>query len=259
MQLYAFLESLHCYCSGFDQISILYRCSSPDYEQGYEKVAHAFPNITLIKQTNPPYDFKPLLIQQISNSESKYLTFAVDDIIVTGNIDFNECVSALDTTQAYGFFLRLGQNIDDCLSSNEFGGIPPLRQVTDQIYSWQFKTGMGNWAYPNTLDMTIYRKKGIKEHLNAAPFSNPNTLEDHFGVVNLEQMGLCYETSKIVNIPLNIVSQTSATAHLNISAKELLGWFNAGFKIDIAPFFQCHNRSAHLFNTYPSFILQGSP
>ncbi len=254
LQLYAFLESLYQHGRHLHQTVVIYRTSHQEYADGYKIVSDAFPQVRFIQQTSGPSDFKPLLIQEICNSESEYIAFAVDDIIVTDEIDFKQCVDALERTAGHGFFLRLGRNIDDCLSSNQFGAIPPLIEVGHQIYKWQFKDGVGDWAYPNTLDMTIYKTKKIEGHLKEALFSNPNTLEDQFGEINLELYGLCFESSKVVNIPLNIVSHTSATAHLNISAMQLLEQFNAGFKIDIIPFFKCKNRSSHFFNLAPTFI-----
>lgn len=255
LQIYAFLESLFHHSSHIHGTSVLYRCSNLSYRAGYEEVMTAFPQATFIEQTNPPHDFKPLLLQEMFKAaSSEYVVFAVDDMIVTDEVDFDECIGALEKTKAYGFYLRLGQNIDDCWSSGLFEGIPSLSKVSDKIFSWVFKTGIGNWAYPNTVDMTIYRKKDLEKYFNKAPFFHPNSLEDHFGEVNLELMGLCYETSRAVNIPMNIVSETTATRHLHLSAKELHAMFDRGLKLDISPLFQYKNRSSHVFNYNPTFV-----
>ena len=36
-----------------------------------------------------------------------------------------------------------------------------LTLVYDTIFSWQFKSGEKDWHYPNTVDMTLYRKKDL--------------------------------------------------------------------------------------------------
>jgi hypothetical protein len=255
LQLYAFLESLDYHASHRGQTSVLYRCSAPEYRAAYEKVTSDFSHVKFIEQKNPPHDFKSILLDVVFRPESaEYVAFAVDDLIVTDKIDFNECIEAVQVANAYGFYLRLGQNIDDCWSSGHYEGIPPMTKMNDNIYAWVFKTGIGNWAYPNTVDMTIYRKQDIEAHFRAAPFFHPNSLEDHFGVVNLDLLGLCYETSRVVNIPMNIVSETADTRHLNVSVKELLDRFNAGLKIDITPLFQYRNRSAHVFTYEPIYL-----
>lgn len=255
MQLYAFLESLCLYISGIHEISVIYRCSDQEYGNAYRQVHQAFPHVKFVEQKNPPDDFKFFVIQEaFKPGLSKYVAFAVDDIIVKDEIDLSKCIDALETAKGYGFYLRLGRNIDDCWSSGSCEGIPPLTKIGNQMCAWQFNTGQGNWAYPNTLDMTIYRKKEIEMHFRKNSFYNPNSLENSFGEAPLEQTGLCYETSKIVNIPLNIVSNTSSTRHLNIPARDLLVKFNEGLKIDISMFYQMNNKSAHLFIYNPSFI-----
>lgn len=255
MQLYAFLESLYLHTSGIHETSVIYRCSDEEYRNAYEQVGCAFPQVKLIEQKNPPQDFKLLFLEIVFNPQSsEYVAFAVDDIIVKDDIDLSQCINALEATKAYGFYLRLGLNIDASCSSDVHDGTPPMMKVVEGIYSWQFKTGHWNWAYPNTVDMTVYRKKDLECPFRELSYYNPNHLENSFGNADLEQMGLCYETSKIVNVPLNIVSESSSTQHLNISAKDLLIKFNAGLKIDISSFFQIKNRTAHAFVYEPSFV-----
>lgn len=255
LQCYAFLESLYNHSTYIHDTVVLYRCSAQEYQAGYQEVRAAFPRARFVEQLNPPHDFKPLLLQEVFKPESAdHVAFAVDDLIITGEINFDECIEALEKTKSYGFYLRMGKNIDDCFSSGHYQGIPPLISVNDKIFSWVFKTGIGNWAYPNTVDMTIFRKKDHEAHLKSAPFYHPNTLEDHFGIVNLELTGLCYGNSRVINIPLNIVSETTETQHLNLSAKEMLNYFNMGLKLDIEPLCQYPNRSTHVFDYLPSFI-----
>ncbi len=255
MQLYALLESLHHHSTGIHQTSVIYRYSDNNYKNAYAVVSHDFPKVRFLEQINPPYDFQSLVINETFRSNSSnYVTFAVDDMIVTDSIDFAECSQFLEKTHAYGFYLRLGQNIDDCWSSGQHEGIPELHQVQEHIYSWQFKTGIGNWAYPNTVDMTIYRKKDLENHFRKVSFSNPNYLEDQFNEKNLELIGLCYETSKVLNIPLNIVSTTTETKHINLPTRILLDQFNAGLKIDITPLYRFNNTSAHVFTYFPTLV-----
>ena len=72
--------------------------------------------------------------------------------------------------------------------------------------------------------------------------------------LRFDGMGLCYETSRAVNIPLNLVSESSGTRHLNIPPDYLLDQFNRGLKIDIFPFHHYKNRSTHWYVNDISFI-----
>lgn len=257
MQLYAFLESLQ-HGSNLHQTSVIFRCSGQEYRNAYEEVFKAFANVKGIEQTNPPYDFKSLLIQTAFCSESAdYITFAVDDNIVTDLIDFEECAQALETSNAFAFYLRMGKNIEDCWSTNAYDRdcpLPPMVKENGQIYAWIFASGLGDWAYPQSLDMTIFRKLDIEDHLEAGAYFNPNMLEDYLGSVPHQKIGLCFRRSRALNLPLNIVSSTTATGHLNISAEYLLQLFNAGLKIDITPLFQYQNRSTHVLRFNPTFV-----
>lgn len=255
LQIYAFLESLYHYSSHIHTCLVLYRCSAEEFRIAYREVMEAFPQVRFIEQSDPPHDFKPLLIQEVFRpQQSDFVAFAVDDLIITDEIDFSSCIEALKSTNAYAFYLRLGKNIDDCFSSGNYEGIPNLTKVNEKMFSWVFETGIGNWAYPNTVDMTIYRKKDLEANFRTAPFYHPNSLEDYFGVANYTLMGLCYETSRAVNFPLNIVSETTATAHLDYSVNFLLDRFNDGLKIDISPLHQFNNRSTHYYLFSPSYI-----
>ncbi len=248
MQLYAFLESLYSHASSVGKASVIYRSTDENYESGYGLVISAFPQVKFIRQTAPPGDFKPLVLEQVFSPESaEYIAFAVDDIIVKGKFDFNECIEALEHTHAYAFYLRLGLNLQP--------PIPEAAKVSDKIYFWQFKKSQGDWAYPNTVDMALYRKKDLTAPFNEMAYDFPNPLESHWTTyANLEQFGLCYETSKIVNIPLNVVNN-SYTSHLNIHPQELLNKFHEGFKIDISQFFEIDNKFCHE-EIPPAFILR---
>ncbi len=255
MQLYAFLESLFHYASHIRETRVIYRCRSLEYENAYAKVFSAFPEVKPVKQVNPPADFRLLVFQEAFKDEAaEYIAFAVDDIIVTREIDFDECIEVMEKTQAHGFYLRLGQNIEDCYSSGHFQEIPPMTNATDIIYLWEFKKGIGDWTYPNSLDMTIFRKKDVEERCRKGSFSNPNTLEDLLGNGNMGGWGLCYENSCVMNLPLNVVSHTTATEQLNITPEFLLEEFNFGLKIDVSKLFHYKNRSTHVYDCQLSYI-----
>ena len=59
--------------------------------------------------------------------------------------------------------------------------LPCLLDIDEDIRAWQFAVAADEWAYPLTVDMTIYPKEEIKYLLNAMNYSNPNTLEESVG------------------------------------------------------------------------------
>ena len=175
MQLYALLESVEHHITGVGNIDVICRIDH-EYESGYEIVHDRFPTVNLIRQssTNPAEDFKPLLMNVLNNSNSDYTLFAVDDIIVTREIDLYEGVQKLEQSGAYGLFYRLGKNINFCYMLRRFQGVPPLQDVGDGYYTWQFRTGKDDWDYPNSVDLTLYRKEEIRERL--PPYTLPSPI-----------------------------------------------------------------------------------
>ena len=263
LQLYSFLESLEQYCKGLGSVTVLYRASSERYNQGYLLVAQEFNYVHFIQQqaNNAENNFRQLTLEILDKLPSNYSIFAVDDIIVKDTIDINECIYYLEQTQAYGFYLRLGTHLYECYPHCKLGldtckqPVPPHKLVTNTILRWDFTTGSGDWCYPNTLDMTVYKKSEICPVLSRLIFNSPNTLEEQWSQkFPVNTQGLCYITSKIVNIPLNKVQQDQDNPHMNLyTVSELLELFLQGLKINCAPLYNSINKAAHTEYT-PVFI-----
>lgn len=251
LQLYSLLESIQKYVTGIATTTVIYRTSSDAYAHAYDQVFTQFSHAKPYKQGSfVEQDFKPLTLKATYNSPSAYVLFAVDDIIVKDYINIEECVNALESTQAYGFYLRLGLHLDYCYSIDRKQQLPSIKPVSDTIFAWQLMDGAYDWGYPHTVDMTLYRKKDIKLDLYSMNYSSPNTFESIWSTRTStlkEKIGLCYQTTKIVNIPLNRVQSDINNRNMNAySAADLLTAFNNNYKINIEPLFAVNNVSAHM-------------
>jgi len=260
IQLYALLESLECYATGLEEIHVIYRSTNQKYENAYQKVMQNFPFVIFHKQgKNPRQDFKPLTLSATFDSPSEYILFAVDDIIVKDFIDVEKSIKLLEETNAYGFYFRLGQNLDFCYALNKPQAKPQFIHIDDDVYAWHIKTGQHDWGYPHTVDMTLYRKNDIEHNFKTMNYYAPNPLEGNWSsrshkVRSQNKIGLCYDTTKIVNLPLNRVQKIYKNRYMNsLNPQELLDYFNQGLKIDIIPLFKIKNKSAHM-NYIPEFI-----
>lgn len=258
LQLYAFLESVELYAKNASDVRVIYRVSDNRYARAYDQVQKDFPNSIFIKQSNDPSnDFKKLLIKSLSHTGEEHIVFAVDDIIVKDYVDFSHCIQLMEQCDAYGFFLRLGKNITYCYAMNKAQKVPALKEVGNSVYAWQFGQADYDWGYPNTVDMTIYRKKDVEGILKSINYKKPNDLEALWASCSYslkQKMGLCYESSKIVNVPLNRVQNYFSNRHMGFaSPEELLGVFESGFKIDIRPLHKIENISPHM-EYEPQFI-----
>jgi glycosyltransferase involved in cell wall biosynthesis len=242
LQLYATLESIQRYITGFEHLTVLYRASNEAFADGYEKVKDAFPIARFVTQFEG--DFKPKLEKIVFNSPSQYILFGADDLIVKDFVDLKQCMDQMEKTGAYGFYLRFGRHIHSSCLSNQPQPLPPSQPLSGGIYAWDIAMGEDDWGFAPSLDMTLFKKDQIKKVLSQTKYKNPNGLETSWlKEVPENALGLYFERSKMVNI----------SNYLN--TEELLVKFNQGLKIDIEPLYKVENGSPHL-DYIPEFVLR---
>jgi hypothetical protein len=255
MQLFGALESIQHYISGYQTLTVLYRVSDERFDAAYNLVKAVFPQVRYIKQSeNPRKDFKPLLVRAIFDTPAEYIVFGVDDMIIKDFVDLNFCRQMIEKTGAYGFYLRFGRHIQQSYTFQKPQAVPPSVVLNNGVFAWDFRKAESDWGFPNNLDMTLYRKSDIKKWLTELNYKHPNSLQFNWAQhPPANTIGLYFEHSKMVNLPLNIV-HPSDCPHMNfMTAEELLVKFNQGFKIDIDPLFQVDNPSPH-YDYIPEFI-----
>jgi hypothetical protein len=258
MQLYALLESVEKHLRGIYITHVIYRASDENYSLGYRKVIHRFPHVLFHKQSSqaPALDFKPLVVASVFSTDTPYVMFAVDDDIVTDDVDLTQCTAALRKYNVWGFYLRFGKNITHSFARNLIISPCPLgRNTSDSFFIWRFSDGRGDWYWANSVDMTIYRKSDVRAFLMNDIYDSPNKLEVNWQRrwFNPYRYGICFQTSKIINLPLNMVGSKATRCENGYSPQFLLGKFFQGYKIDISKFNKIRNRSAHV-DYPPTFI-----
>ncbi|MCF7852165.1 MAG: glycosyltransferase family 2 protein [Simkaniaceae bacterium] len=261
MQLYAFLESLTRYAKNVGNVYVIYRASNDDFEMGYTNVKSAFGQVKFIRQNEKKAkkEFKPMVMKYAFNtalSSSKYITFSTDDLVLKDEVDFAKGIQSLERSQAYGFFYRLGQHIDYCYMIDAYQGVPDLMDLGADVYAWEFEAGQNDWKYPNSVDFTLYRKADIESALAEIHFTIPYEMEGIWASkADFKKWGLCHRQSRIVNIPLNLVSNPINRAMNTYSVEILLKKFLEGQKIDLKPLHQIENRSPHM-EYEPTFVMR---
>lgn len=260
MQLYAFLESTEKYITHLNQTHAIVRASNDDFRHGYSIVSMRFPQVHVhYQEQKKPYDFKSLVMKTAFNEYSKcpFVMFAVDDMIVTEQVNLAKCTRALSQDEEVWFFsLRLGENITHCGRLNRAQKVPPGKKVGSDMFVWRFRDVEigGDWNYPNTTDLTIYRKNDLHYLFSKLEFTNPNTLEQPWSRYRPKRgRGLSFDHSKAINIPMNVVNPHFSSPNMNITTEELLRLFLTGKKIDIDQFAYVDNNSPHV-DYQPTFI-----
>ncbi len=252
MQLYAFLESVQKFVTNLSQIKVVHRMDDK-YVSAYQEVQEHFKWVEFYRHQDST-DFKYVTLKNIFETFNDYVLFAVDDIIVTDFIDIDKCVNALVESEAYCFLLRLGSNIKTSYMIGKDNSAPKNNIFKNNIYIYEFKNGVGEWNYPNNLDMTLYKKSDIKSDIFSLNMTRPGNFEGDWALIpKLDKKGLFFEHSKIVNIPMNLAQETGNKNMRLYSTGELLNKFNEGYKIDINEFYKINNDSPHMAYV-PKFI-----
>jgi hypothetical protein len=258
LQLYTLLDSIREYVTGLATITVISRSTLDAFVEGYAVVKKDFPYVRFVDQdrSKNKTDFKRLLVQTLQLAGG-YCMFGVDDNIVRDHIDLRLCVSMLEKYRSvYGIYLKLGNHICQCYTRNIVQGTPRLTKVEHNFCVWQFDQTVAEWGYPHTLDMTLYRKSDVEIMIAALVYNSPNSLEAQWARRSaLRRFGMCYEESRVVNIPLNIVqTDFPHNRHTNNwSAAQLLDQFNAGLMIDRRPLGSIRNSTVHI-PYEPTFI-----
>ena len=257
LQLFALLESMQKHVKGVHQVSVLYRVSDQVFTKAYNDVISTFPDVVFIKQgEKPAEDFKPLLLKVLKGSPAEYVMFAVDDMVVKDDIDCSQAMDAMQATGAEGFFFRLGKHVTYSFANDVEQGVPNGIALAGGVMAWQFSHGKGDWWYPHSVDMTLYKKSEFMPLFEKKKYVHPGKLEEKWaGKPDYNRIGLCYESSKVLNIPLNLVLKNQNRFLKSYSVSELLKTFKQGLKMDISPLNQMKNRSAHI-EYEPTFIVR---
>jgi hypothetical protein len=258
LQLYAFLESFFLRCKGINTVCAIVRADNERFRRAYEEVQREFPSVTFVFQKSPPSDFKPLTMEHAfdSTSRAQYLVFAVDDIVLTRSFDCRECTKALEKYNCHGFFLRLGTNIKFCYMLNLSTPVPEHNVVGGEFLTWEFARGLGDWKYPENVDMTIYRKQDLNSFLQKSSFSSPTSLEMALTRMSFpKRLGLCFFRSMMVNLPLNLIhmSGNRYNAASVLTVERLLEMFEDGGKFDVKKMRNFNNNAPH-FDYVPDVV-----
>lgn len=244
LQLFAALESIQRHLSGSFACTLLYRSSDARFDAAYKEVLSQFPKIKAVKQLAK--DFKPLLEKILFESPAEYVLFSSDDLVMKDTVDLDICRQLLERTGAHGFYLRFGRNIQHSYIAGKPLARPKSAELEGGVYAWDLRRGEGEWKLANNFEMSLYRKEDLKACFRELSYKNPESLQEAWARhLPKAAIGLYFEQSKLVNLPLNSM-QASGKPNMNyMTAEELLLKFNQGLKIDIEPLFQVNNPAPH--------------
>jgi len=240
MQLDLFLRGFNKMVKDSDtyKINVLYTYSNDEFKNGYGVLYELYPDVCFHFES----DFKQDLLDLV-DVEKRHTVFFVDDNVFKDYLDFYD--RQMDVFNEDGSILcrslRLSRTLSYCYPTQK----PMLQPKFDGngVYNW--KRAEGDYGYPMSVDGHIYRTSELLPYLSGT-YTNPSTFEGSMasagsGIPNI----ICYQTSVIINNPLNKVQTVNNNVHGDIDAAYLNYQFLQGCTIDHDPFIGLDNMSCH--------------
>lgn len=258
LQLDALLTSCRRSFATAIPINVIYFASSDRGQVAYEEVASIHGDaLTAFHAESPTSPFPDLLRSVLSQVRTRAVTFLVDDDVFIRPVDIAGLAKLAQTDVVPS--LRLGRNITYSYIQDRSQPQPYLRRCTDlgsltsaaqaeSLLAWRWRSGAIDWGYPFSLDGNIFVVEMIQEYMDRINFGSPNSLEAELHrLVDLTRSwwGLCFEYSRLVNLPLNRVQTEIPNIHGAVHQDDLLTAWHQGLRMDIVAIEGLRNSSVH--------------
>lgn len=241
---------------------VLFKASTPEYRQGYEMLSER-----ITAQWIEEQDFRQDLLdimdapKNASGDQEPLCAFAVDDIIFRKRIMLNQAYMALHDPNVLCMSYRLSPKIDFCYSEDIETPPPAFRQQLfakdKNILTWEWQGLPGDWGYPFSTDMHVYRTSEMCSMLHKHHFHNPNTLEGALARDSAHwkkrRLMACMTEHCVVNVPANLVQKTfpNRYAEGDDTVERLNNLYLSGLCIDWESVAAQQNTACHWPIQYP--------
>jgi hypothetical protein len=166
LQMEAYLESLYRYFPAeIIQTYVIYKVEL--FDEQYELLFKKFPDYIVIKES----DFHSDFMNMLSQINTKYILFGVDDVIYFESVDFNVIDETFNefSGDIFGFSLRFGA--ESIKSNNEPISEANVANQTIHRLNWtQGRTP--TTRYPFELCATVYSTALVKKIINSSMSNN---------------------------------------------------------------------------------------
>ena len=256
IQLLALLESIESLMTGTGDISVIYKADN-QYQSAYDELTNQYPLIRFYNEDSSLDSFWNTFSKCTFDTSNAFIMFASDDDLVVSPVDLRVCTKALLDFDAYAFCLRMGENITKpYLYEDTNTKLPQHEYIAENIMKWTIGKGIGEWGNVHNNHMTILKKSTIKKQLEDIHPFNPDYTYAWSRCTSQNNQALCFDHSKVTNIPLNIVKNDLGDNQETsfYSTKTLLELFNKGLKIDFKNIVLDETQTVQCFNCNICFI-----
>lgn len=250
LQLHALLGSYQDLVAGRVKLTIIYRASTEAHEAAYREVFREYVGLVDVKRQARRQDFKLLLLDALSESVSAHVFFLVDDNMFVEPVDLTSLASQASMYCVPS--LRMGQHLSRSYTLQRRQPVPyfcALETTADEsMLAWLWKCGELDWNYPLSVDGHVFERMEILALAKTLDFDSPNRFEDQlqkFHAAFSWRLGVCYEKSRLINIPYNRVQTDIENLYGSIHQEDMLRMWNEGYRIDRKSYYGIVNQSAH--------------
>jgi hypothetical protein len=191
--------------------------------------------------------FREDLVNLLSSLKSPKVFFLVDDIVFVEDLEMDD-FTRFDTDK-YIPSLRLGRNISLFYHFSVNQPHPQFitkNQDDKTKLFWRWEQGVYDWGYPLSLDGHLFSTDELLSIMQLIHFKAPNSLEaslQKFAKLFGQRLGVCYQKSKIINIPCNKVQRENKNIFGSVDQHFLLRKWQEGFQMDYRKLYGFVNQS----------------
>ena len=236
MQLYGLLDSYFRYVANPIPITVIYSNKDKNQKDAYLDVVKYFKkNQTKVDFINEMDSFKEVLLETLSKIREDKILFLVDDIIFIKPVDFDNFKKV--DTKTHVLSLRHSPFLRKSFTTNTYHSPPSFKKFrfSDELQEFDWFESGGEWSDPWSLDGQLLNTSEVLLISNCSNFRAPNSYEialKAFNDIVMSRKGLCFNESKILNLPINRVQNEVNNISGNISVDFLLDKWNQGYCID---------------------------
>jgi hypothetical protein len=244
LQLHLLLTSYFEMVAHAAPLHVLYATSAPEYTRAYEELVDEMREtpVRFVREER----FRPTLTRTMAALRAPRVFFLVDDDVFIDRFDLAS-LAAIDPRE-HIVSLRLAPHVRYSYMNDLEQTVPSFEPFAGGLLRFRWGEGGLDWSYPMSVDGHVFDRAELAVLTRVLDYKAPNTFEGalaELGALFATRSGLCFERSKIVNLPANKVQTENANRAGERDVGELLELWNHGCVIDPAPMYGRKNVSAH--------------
>jgi hypothetical protein len=219
LQMDLLLQSNAKHCGKlFHDVVVLYAASTPKFEDGYQKLAKAWPEVKFVRERKFEEDTREIL-----RESANLVCILSDDCIFYRNVvDYqDQILDVIARERIFSYILGIGGDSRYSGTCRHRFRMPEFeREKETLIWNWQ-KADKGEFECPFMLAANIYKKEDYLFCVDRVRFQNPSTFENQLQKkwqyspdrVEMKKFCACLEEQKLVHSLNNRVQDIFRNRH----------------------------------------------